>query len=52
MVLMVVGAPCYYTWSLARSKIISRIEGHYSTDRARSASTSECLIPPASRPVC
>jgi len=27
MVLMVVGAPCYYTWSLAVSKIISRIEG-------------------------
>jgi hypothetical protein len=27
MVLMAVGAPCYYTWSLALSKIISRIEG-------------------------
>jgi len=27
MVLMVVGAPCYYTWSLVLSKIISRIEG-------------------------
>jgi hypothetical protein len=27
MVLMVVGAPCYYTWSLALSKIISRMEG-------------------------
>jgi hypothetical protein len=27
MVLMVVGAPCYYTWSVALSKIISRMEG-------------------------
>lgn len=27
MVLMVVGAPCYFTWSIALSKIISRIEG-------------------------
>jgi hypothetical protein len=27
MVLMAVGAPCYYTWSLALSKIIGRIEG-------------------------
>lgn len=27
MVLMAVGAPCYYTWSLVLSKIISRIEG-------------------------
>jgi hypothetical protein len=27
MVLMVIGAPCYYTWSVALSKIISRMEG-------------------------
>lgn len=27
MVLMVVGAPCYYTWSAAVSKIIGRMEG-------------------------
>ncbi len=27
MVLMVVGAPCYYTWSIALSKIIARMEG-------------------------
>jgi hypothetical protein len=27
MVLMVVGAPCYYTWSAAISKIIGRMEG-------------------------
>lgn len=27
LVLMAVGAPCYYTWSLVLSKIISRIEG-------------------------
>lgn len=27
MVLMVIGAPFYYTWSIALSKIISRIEG-------------------------
>jgi hypothetical protein len=27
MVLMAVGAPCYYTWSIALSKIISRMEG-------------------------
>ncbi|MBJ7462046.1 MAG: hypothetical protein JHD38_00345 [Mycolicibacterium sp.] len=27
MVLMVVGAPCYYTWSIALSKIIGRMEG-------------------------
>ncbi|MEE6176087.1 hypothetical protein [Mycobacterium sp. 050134] len=27
MVLMVIGAPCYYTWSIALSKIISRMEG-------------------------
>ncbi|WP_099023637.1 hypothetical protein [Mycolicibacterium palauense] len=27
MVFMVVGAPCYYTWSIALSKIISRMEG-------------------------
>lgn len=27
MVLMAVGAPCYYTWSVALSKIVSRMEG-------------------------
>lgn len=27
MVLMVVGAPCYYTWSAAISKLIGRMEG-------------------------
>lgn len=27
MILMVIGAPCYYTWSVALSKIIGRIEG-------------------------
>lgn len=27
MVIMAVGAPCYYTWSIALSKIISRMEG-------------------------
>jgi hypothetical protein len=27
MVLMAAGAPCYYTWSIALSKIISRMEG-------------------------
>jgi len=27
MVLMVVGAPCYYTWSAALSRIIGRMEG-------------------------
>jgi hypothetical protein len=27
MVLMVVGAPCYYTWSAALSKVIGRMEG-------------------------
>jgi hypothetical protein len=27
MVLMVVGAPCYYTWSIALSKLIGRMEG-------------------------
>jgi hypothetical protein len=27
MVLMVVGAPCYYTWSAAISKVIGRMEG-------------------------
>ncbi|MCF6388693.1 hypothetical protein L2K20_17070 [Mycobacterium sp. MBM] len=27
MVLMVIGAPCYYTWSIVLSKIIGRMEG-------------------------